>query len=210
MVLKQAILRTHSSSEFSDIPIRKVINNKIIVCIYLDSNVILTIFAMQALFCFVKCMDFKIYNNMAYDVNEIAKKIIAKVDIDAGDVITNLKLQKLLYYVQGFYLAVFDKPLYDDEIEAWMYGPVVPSVYDYYASQGKSPLYNDDSYTPISLAEEEEDLFNQVYDAYGQFSAVKLMNLTHEETPWKSTEIGKGNIISKKILKDYFKTRLND
>lgn len=147
---------------------------------------------------------------MAYDVNDIAKKIIAKVDIDAGDVITNLKLQKLLYYVQGFYLAVFDKPLYNDEIEAWMYGPVVPSVYDNYAPQGKSPLYNMESYTPISLTEDEEDLFNQVYEAYGQFSAVKLMNLTHEETPWKSTETGKGNVISKEILKDYFKTRLDD
>ncbi len=147
---------------------------------------------------------------MAYDVNDIAKKIIAKVDIDAGDVITNLKLQKLLYYVQGFYLAVFDKPLYNDEIEAWMYGPVVPSVYDNYAPQGKSPLYNMESYTPISLTEDEEDLFNQVYEAYGQFSAVKLMNLTHEEAPWKSTETGKGNVISKEILKDYFKTRLDD
>lgn len=147
---------------------------------------------------------------MAYDVNDIAKKIIAKVDIDAGDVITNLKLQKLLYYVQGFHLAAFDEPLFNDEIEAWMYGPVVPSVYDNYALQGKSPLYNDDSYKPISLTEDEEDLFNQVYDAYGQFSAVKLMNLTHEETPWKTTETGKGNIISKGILKDYFKTRLDD
>lgn len=146
---------------------------------------------------------------MAYDVNEIAKKIISKVDLDAGDAMTNLKLQKLLYYMQGFHLAMFDKPLFDNEIEAWMYGPVVPAVYENYSPQGKNLLYNEEGYTPIQLQDEEEDLFNQVYEAYGQFSAVKLMNMTHDETPWKSVEIGKGNIISHKLLKDYFITRLN-
>ena len=69
---------------------------------------------------------------MAYDVKEIAKKIIAKTDIEHGDTISNLKLQKMLYYMQGFHLAFFDTPLFDDEIYAWQYGPVVPSVYNEY------------------------------------------------------------------------------
>lgn len=146
---------------------------------------------------------------MAYSVNEIAKKIIASVDTNNGDVITNLKLQKLLYYMQGFYLAVYDKPMFDDEIEAWMYGPVVPCVYENYSIQGKNPLFNDDGYIPIELSEDEEDLFNQVYEAYSQFSAVKLMELTHSERPWKSVEPKKGNVISKEIMKDYFKTCLS-
>lgn len=43
-----------------------------------------------------------------------------------------MKLQKLLYYVQGFHIAVFNRPLFNEDIEAWMYGPVVPAVYEYY------------------------------------------------------------------------------
>ena len=61
---------------------------------------------------------------MSYNVFDIADKIIAASSSQAevGDVMTNLKLQKLLYYMQGFHLAVFDTPLFDEDIEAWQYG----------------------------------------------------------------------------------------
>ena len=48
---------------------------------------------------------------------------------EAQDPVTNLKLQKLLYYAQGWYLAFFDEPLFDERIEAWLHGPVVPPIY---------------------------------------------------------------------------------
>ena len=147
---------------------------------------------------------------MAYKVEDIAKKIIAQAQPDFGDVITNLKLQKLLYYMQGFYLAIFEEPLFDDEIEAWMYGPVVPSIYNIYNKDGKAPLYNDDDYESIEMSAEHEDLFSQVYSAYGQFSAIKLMEMTHKEKPWKSVNTGHGNIISKDIIKKYFETQIED
>ena len=66
---------------------------------------------------------------MAYPVLAVANKILAYgASATNGELVSNLKLQKLLYYVQGFHLAVFGEPLFEEEIEAWMYGPVVPSV----------------------------------------------------------------------------------
>ena len=66
---------------------------------------------------------------MAYNAIDIAKKIICKTDVEHGDTLSNLKLQKLLYYMQGFHLAFFDEPFFNESIEAWTYGPVVPVVF---------------------------------------------------------------------------------
>ena len=59
---------------------------------------------------------------------DVAQYFLAKSDEDAGDLMSNLKLQKLVYYAQGFALALFDKPLFSERIEAWIHGPVYPAV----------------------------------------------------------------------------------
>jgi uncharacterized phage-associated protein len=144
---------------------------------------------------------------MTYNVIDIANKILAKASIsEFEDLICNLKLQKMLYYMQGFHLAYFEKPLFDDEIEAWMYGPVIPKVYETFKSNGNSGI----KFTGevINLTEKEESLFNEVYRVYGAYSAVGLMNLTHSEMPWKSTPTGIGSIIGKDKMMTYFKKRL--
>lgn len=145
---------------------------------------------------------------MVYKVKDIARKIIAQSNPDYGDIITNMKLQKMLYYMQGFHLAFFDEPLFDDEIEAWMYGPVVPSVYEEYKDSGSAGLELNQEEVILSLNEEEEDIFNQVYEAYGQFSALKLMNMTHAEAPWRLARPGYGNVIPKDSIKAYFSTQI--
>lgn len=117
---------------------------------------------------------------MAYKALDIAKKLIFKAQNDepnGGERLTNLKLQKLLYYQQGFHLAFFGTPLFAEDVEAWMYGPVVPAVYDEYSAYGSSAL--PEVKEPVSLSENEEELFNEVYDAYREFSAIGLMNRTH-------------------------------
>lgn len=144
---------------------------------------------------------------MAYNVLDIANKILAKPNSEYEELISNMKLQKLLYYMQGFHLAYFGTPLFDDRIEAWQYGPVVPSVYDHfhkYKSQGIKP----ESEKIITLSEEEEHLFDEVYKVYGEYSAIGLMNMTHSEFPWSSTAIGKGNVISREKMKNFFKSRI--
>ncbi len=149
---------------------------------------------------------------MEHKVIDIANKIIVETNTEQGDTISNLKLQKLLYYLQGYWLAVFNKPLFNDEIEAWMYGPVVPIVYDCFKSYGASAIMPDviKEQPQIDFSAEESDLFFNVLEEYGQFSAVKLMNMTHNETPWKSVEIGKGNVIAKSTMKNFFLTQIEN
>ncbi len=141
---------------------------------------------------------------MAYKVSDIANKIISKTDLEHGDTISNLKLQKMLYYQQGFHLAYFGTPLFDEEIVAWQYGPVVPSVYKEYKSFESNSIST--SKEPISLSKDEEELFDNVYEEYNQFSAVALMKMTHEESPWKNTAIN--SVISQEKMMSFFKTQI--
>ncbi|MBD9056766.1 Panacea domain-containing protein [Segatella copri] len=147
---------------------------------------------------------------MAYKALDIAKKLIFKAQNDepnGGERLTNLKLQKLLYYQQGFHLAFFGTPLFAEDVEAWMYGPVVPAVYDEYSAYGSSAL--PEVKEPVSLSENEEELFNEVYDAYREFSAIGLMNRTHSERPWlDAVPHDRGTVISQESMMSYFKTQI--
>ncbi|WP_309232563.1 Panacea domain-containing protein [Cylindrospermum sp. FACHB-282] len=136
----------------------------------------------------------------------MAKYFLAQTDEDAGDLISNLKLQKLLYYAQGFHLALYDKPLFSEPIEAWRYGPVVPEVYHEYKNCGSDaiPIPEDIDFSKFN--EQTVELLNEVYNVYGQFSAWKLRNMTHNEDPWKDTSVG--DVIIFQSLKKYFKTQL--
>lgn len=141
---------------------------------------------------------------MVYKALDIANKIISKTDLEHGDTISNLKLQKMMYYQQGFHLAYFGTPLFDEDIVAWQYGPVVPSVYKEYKSFESNSIST--SKEGISLSDDEEELFNNVYEEYNQFSAVALMKMTHEESPWKTTEIN--SVISRDKMMSFFKTQI--
>lgn len=145
---------------------------------------------------------------MAYKALDIAHKLLTSAkNAEGGELMSNLKLQKMLYYEQGFHLAKFNTPLFDEDIEAWMYGPVVPTVYNHFHSFGANGISPED-HKPIELNPIEEKLFNEVFTAYAQFSAIGLMNMTHKEKPWINTKTGTGNVISKENLKKYFKTKL--
>ncbi|MDR1918511.1 MAG: DUF4065 domain-containing protein [Tannerellaceae bacterium] len=144
---------------------------------------------------------------MSYPVLDIANKILSEASCsDCGELISNMKLQKLLYYQQGFHLAYFGTPLFDEEIEAWMYGPVVPCVYYHFKNHDNRGIEYPGEVIPLS--KDEESLFNEVYRVYGKYSAFGLMEMTHNEMPWKTTNVGVGNAISKDKMKTFFKKRL--
>lgn len=146
---------------------------------------------------------------MNYTAIQIANKIISNTDIEHGELISNLKLQKLLYYVQGYYLAITDKPLFKEDIVAWQYGPVVIEVYEQFKKFGSSSIELDDNVTLINMSEEDEDIFNEVLSVYSDFSAIKLMNMTHDESPWKDVfHTNPQDIITLDSIKAYFKTQL--
>ncbi|MGA8142178.1 MAG: type II toxin-antitoxin system antitoxin SocA domain-containing protein, partial [Desulfobaccales bacterium] len=67
---------------------------------------------------------------------DVAKYFLSLTDEESGELISNLKLQKLVYYAQGFHLVFYDTPLFSERIEAWTYGPVVPDLYHEYKSHG--------------------------------------------------------------------------
>lgn len=125
-----------------------------------------------------------------------------------GDGISNLKLQKLVYYAQGFYSAIFKAALFDDEIEAWAHGPVIASLYHQFKQYGKNPIPFERGVNPGSVSEDEKGLIEEVYEVMGQYSAWKLRNMTHEESPWINHESSAG-VIPKNEIEEYFRTRVN-
>ena len=136
--------------------------------------------------------------------NEVAKYIIKSLPVD------NLKLQKLLYYSQGVHLVLYNKtPLFEDEIEAWDYGPVVPSVYHEYKKYGFDIIPSTDEDTNLSM--EEMSTINQVLQYFGEMSGVALLNQTHYESPWKDAYKNRksDNIITKESIYNYLKNSLS-
>ena len=146
---------------------------------------------------------------MSYNVLDVAQKLLYKAStMDDGDLMSNLKLQKMLYYEQGYHLAAFGTPLFDDDIQAWTYGPVVESVYNHFKQYGRNGI-EPDGQEPIVLdKKEEETLFNEVFQAYAVFSAYGLIRKTHEETPWQTTNLK--DVITHEKMKTYFKTLLDN
>ena len=111
-------------------------------------------------------------------------------DSDEND-LTNLKLQKLLYFAQAEYLKQEDKPLFADEIEAWTYGPVVHAVYSEYKSCGSFPitLFDGNHSRPSDkpLSKPIRSFLEGVWRKYGRYSASYLVSLAHKKGgPWES------------------------
>ncbi len=120
---------------------------------------------------------------------DIANEII-RVAHETGKSISNMKLQKLLYLAQGIHLALkSDTPLFEDPIEAWKYGPVVPSVYHKFKIyfSGDIPAGHPFIGCAVDLNEDQKKLIRRVVDLYGSLSAIALSNFTHlQESPWFS------------------------
>lgn len=146
---------------------------------------------------------------MANNAIDIARKIVSRTDVEHGDTISNLKLQKLLYFVQGFHLASFGEPLFDEEMIAWTYGPVVPEVYDTYKKYRSRSINTAGIIDDVQLKPEAAALFDKVYLEYSRYSAVALMQMTHSAGPWLRHQVGE--VLPKSEIRDYFLTlRLPD
>jgi uncharacterized phage-associated protein len=121
---------------------------------------------------------------------------------------SNLKLQKLIYYAQGYHLAMFDEPLFPEAIEAWPHGPVCPEIYHQYKHNGRGPIEDAVAVTPDAFQAPQIDLLEEVYEVFGQFSAWKLRDMTHEESPWKEHEANASEIPAD-ALRRHFATRVS-
>jgi uncharacterized phage-associated protein len=140
-------------------------------------------------------------------VRDVARYFLALQDPEAGEDISNLKLQKLCYYAQGFSLAMRGEPLFRDKIKKWEHGPVIPPLWhDYKDFEGRSiPKVVD---LDLDLYDSEvRNLLDEVYEVYGQFSGWRLREMTHSEPPWVNAP--RDGEIKPSEMTAYFKTRIH-
>ena len=147
---------------------------------------------------------------------ELAKYIISTIKERMTDIqpeefdVTPLKLQKLLYYCQGYSLALTGKPAFKDKVEAWRYGPVIDSVYQEYKKYtGGIIPYND-----ITVSEVPDEALRSIVDLVladkGHYSGEALARMTHNEPTWENSYSGSfGGVyvnaeISQSSMKNYF------
>ena len=113
------------------------------------------------------------------------------LDRFAGEVgIQHMKLQKLCYYADGWWLSVYEAPLLDERPEVWRYGPVYSGLYRELKSFGNSYITRPQALFPnapeVVTDPEQSQLVDWIWRKYGDFSAVKLSEMTHaKETPWR-------------------------
>ncbi len=138
---------------------------------------------------------------------DVANYLIHLADAaEEPDHLTQLRLQKLLYYVQGWSLALRSRPIFADAIEAWAQGPVVPSVYKHFEKASGFLIAQP---TP-SLKDEEREFIQEVWHTYKDYSALKLRDMIRRESPWKHARQGFGPAefgrveITQEALQDHF------
>ncbi len=143
-----------------------------------------------------------------YSAADIANYFLFKAESDDQELLSNLKLQKLVYYAQGFHLIFFDAPLFKDKIMAWQYGPVVPSLYHTYKQYGPSGIPADKDFDQEVIDEDTREHLDGIYKVFGQFSAIRLMELAHSDQCWK--DAGIGNVITHNSMRDSLKKYLKN
>lgn len=148
-----------------------------------------------------------------YSAENVAKYLVYLASRDlVGDNkeregITNLKLQKVLYFAQAYFLAKLGRPLFADHVEAWEYGPVVPSVYRKYRENGSNPIISEEDKSTITV--EDKEVLDKIWSTFGGYSASRLVDISHAHTPWKEAYQTTSKVISHKSLKDYYAPLLN-
>jgi len=103
---------------------------------------------------------------------------------------TNMKVQKLLYYSQCLYLALFNEPLFAEEIQAWRYGPVCPPAYRFYSEFEAQQLPIPSQENLSEITSEIKEVLEEVWQYFGQYHPYYLSGLTHLEFPWKKARKG--------------------
>ena len=133
---------------------------------------------------------------------KVAEYFLSLSDEDLGDMISNPKLQKLMYYVQGFSLVLYGKPFFREDIHSYTEGPIVLKIYGEYKQYGANGI----AIPNVDLTKytnDEKKLMNEVYTEYGQFAAWKLSKMTQSEDPWKNTNINDVKLPSLKARGSY-------
>lgn len=130
--------------------------------------------------------------------------------------LTNMKLVKLMYIAQGLSLSILDRPIFkDDSIEAWKYGPVVPSIYHEFKHFKSDPITSksmalenewESPYEPSLTDMEDKKIVKLTWNLYKDTSSKELVTSTHRPgTPWSLTyRYGENRVIEERLIKKYY------
>lgn len=146
------------------------------------------------------------------DVNDVADYFIYKgkfYELQRGS-ISNLKLQKLLYYSQAWFYTLTGYKLFDEKVKAWAHGPVVPNIYYKYKKYGYNGITKKVNSIPplIERNVNVKDVLKGVWRTYGDFSAKDLEKITHLEPPWQRARNTPSKEITVDKMKDHYKSYL--
>lgn len=155
---------------------------------------------------------YSIQRNDAMKAIDIANWFVTKANSeqlgnDTSEGVSNLKLQKVLYFAQAAHLALNQKKsLFEDDIYAWEFGPVVESVYhDFKASKNK-PIAKPTNTDFETFDENTTSFLENTWAIFGKFSAAKLVQMSHEHKPWKDAFAKEDKIITKEAIYNYYKS----
>ncbi|WP_296045239.1 type II toxin-antitoxin system antitoxin SocA domain-containing protein [uncultured Gemmiger sp.] len=132
-----------------------------------------------------------------YTAMNIASEIIRQYG-ERHKSITNLKLQKILYYVQVYSLQNQGRALFDDDFQAWRHGPVIPEVYDIFRKYVSDDIKEDDQTVlgnRIEIDETSKSMIEKIVEKTLPLDAWDMVYKTHETRPWKDTYIPNMNCI---------------
>lgn len=114
----------------------------------------------------------------------------------SGETISPMKLQKLVYYAHGWYAGYTGQPLINEAVEAWQYGPVIPSLYHEFKMYGSKDIkskasdFDGNGFSVVELPEDSniQAFLNNIWKSYGKFTGLKLSEMTHAvDSPWYKT-----------------------
>lgn len=165
---------------------------------------------------------------MPLETGAIANHLLDLADA-SGDPVSPMKLQKILYYAHGWHLALTSQPLLDEQVEAWQWGPVIPSVYHEFKQFGDSPIRVSrycktqmfliggkrkiKVYAPALVDTEPtriaRPIIDRVWDVYKPFSAIQLSTMTHQpgspwDQTWKASNGRRGTDIPDEVIRNHF------
>lgn len=162
-------------------------------------------------------------SNAMYSVQHVANFFLAKSDSE-GRPLSSLKLLKLVYIAYGWVLALTGRKLFEDEIQAWQHGPVIPALYHEFKHFRSDPItvrascfdLESFDFTCPEIPEDDRDIvliLERVWDAYKSFSAWTLRNKTHSAgSPWEQVYDAseRETIIPDDVIEEYFKSRIGE
>jgi len=157
-----------------------------------------------------------------YNVLDVSRFIINYCN-EKDYILSNLKLQKMLYFIQAYYLSKTEKkePCFKERIEAWSFGPVVPVAYHEYKQFGSTNIPKITTYIEIDeddfweskvvtyadniLSDTDKEIIRKLVDNFSKFSTTRLVQITHNQLPWiQAYEQGQNNVISIDAIRSYF------